>query len=313
MAIPKELEGLLEGFSQEELGLFDNLMTKQFTTAKARDKDAPTLREGWLRQQDYDKQSNEWKKSVDKAEKLAQARQDWFDENKPIHDAALESSRTLEAEKQQWLEQQTELQRKLSEAETRRAAEGGDTVDAAELERRVQEQAQKAGWMSKSEMQVLISEEAGKLAREEAGKLVKSEIEGARKQLWEESFPAIAAHAADIAEIAYEHRDEFKKTLDRTEFANFLAENKISDFKKGYEQFVKPVREKRDFETKVEAEVKQRISGMTVNGSLPVPGGPQPKGALQMRLEKEQQAPTAHTPSAAAAAAAAEMRAEGLY
>lgn len=313
MAIPAALEALMTDFSQEERTLIDNLMTKQFTAAKAKDPNGATLQEGWLRQQDYDKQSNEWKKSVEKAEKLAQARQDWFTENKPIHDAALESNRALEAEKQQWLEQQTELQRKLSEAETRRAAEGGDTVDAAELERRVQEQATKAGWMSKTEMSALINEEAGKLAREEAGKLFKTELEVARKQLWEESLPIMANTAVDLAEIAVDHMGEFKSHLDRKAFSDFMVENKITDSKKGYEQFVSPVRADRDFKAKVEAEVQQRISGMTVNGSLPVPGGPQPKGALQMRLEKEQQAPTAHTPSAAAAAAAAEMRAEGLY
>lgn len=297
----------MEGFSKEELTLFDNLLTKQYTAAKAKDPNAPTLQEGWLRQGDYDRLSNESKAEAKKAKDEEQRMRAWFNDNKPIHDAALEHNRELETKLQEEQQQREDLQRKLSEAETRRAAEGGDTVDAAELERRVQEEAKKLGWLSKSDMTALINSEATRMAQETA----KTAIAEANTKLWSETFPQMANHAADIAEIAYDHKDEFKSSLDRLKFTEFLSENKITDFKKGYDQFVKPVRDEKAFKQRVDDEVKLQISGLTVNGGLPVPGGPQQKGALQMRIEKEAATPTSST--AAAIAAAAELRQEGHF
>lgn len=306
MAIPKELEPLMEGFTADEKSLFDNLMTKQYTAAKAKDPNGATLQEGWLRQQEFDKRSNQWKGDLDKAKAAEQQMRTWWNDNKPIHDAALEHNRELEAKLQEESQQREELQRKLSEAETRRAAEGGEQVDPAEVRRQVAEEAKALGWLSKSEMDSLI---AAKYAQLESD--TKSAIEGARKELWEQSFPQIANHAADISEIAYDHKSEFSEPFDRLKFTEFLSENKISDFKKGYEQFVKPRRDDRDFKKRVDAEVEQRMSGLNVTGGLPVPGGPQQKGALQMRIEKDNATPTSST--AAAIAAAAELRSEGHF
>lgn len=306
MAIPKELEGLMDGFSQEELTLFDNLMTKQYGLAKAKDPNAPTLQEGWLRQQEFDKKSNKWKKDMEAAQELSNARQRWYEENKPVHENALELNRKLEAEKQEWQQQQQELQQKLSEAEQRRAAEGGEPVDREELKRLVMEEHKAMGWLSKAEQQALIDEKTAQLTGQ-----TDAAIKSAEKRLWEETFPQMANHALDISEIGYDHKTEFQEPIDRMKFTEFLSENKITDFKKGYEQFVKPRRDERDFKTRVEAEVTQRMSGLSVNGGMPVAGGPQPKGALQMRIEKDAAGPGSLT--AAAAAAAAEMRSEGKY
>lgn len=311
MAIPKELESLVEGFSQEELKLFDNLVTKQYEFAKAKDPNGATLQEGWLRQQEFDKRSNEWKSRTEKAEDLAKRRNEWYEQNKPIHDAALEHARELETRSQELETQQAELRQKLTEAEARRAAEGGDPVDKEELKRLVMEEAKGMGWLTKAEMQQLIDNKEFQLAsvqaaRDEATKA----IVAAKTELWEKSFPEIANHAADISEIAYDHKSEFQESLNRTEFSAFLKDKGISDFKAGYTDYVKPRRDEREFKKRVDAEVQQRVSGMTVNGGA-VLGGPQEKGALQMRIERDNAAAT--TMSAASAAAAAEMRTEGKY
>jgi hypothetical protein len=312
MAIPKELEPLVEGFSQEELKLFDNLVTKQYEFAKAKDPNAPTLQEGWLRQQEFDKRSNEWKKRTDTAEDLAKRRNEWYEQNKPIHDAALEHARELEARAQTLEQQQAELRQKLTEAEARRVTEGGETVDWAELDRRVEEKAKTMGWVSKSELQELAKQESSQMAREAAREEATKAIVAAKTELWEKSFPEIANHAADISEIAYDHKSEFNgESLNRTEFSAFLKEKGISDFKAGYTDYVKPRRDEREFKKRVDAEVQQRLSGITVQGGSPVLGGPQEKGALQQRIERDNAA--LQSVSAASAAAAAEMRAEGKY
>lgn len=311
MAIPKDLEALLEGFTPEETTLFDNLLTKQYTAAKAKDPNAPTLQEGWLRQQEFDKRSNEWKTKLTEAEKLAAARQRWFEENKPIHDNALKNARELEEKYEAAEKQRVELETRLQEALTRRAAEGGEQVDPAELAALVQAETKKYGFLTKSEMDAIIDTKAAQLAKDEATRISDERITAAEKRLWSETFPQMANHAADIAEIAYDHKVEFGEPFDREKFTALLAERKITDFKEGYKQFVAPRREEVLFKKKVEDEVKQRVSAMAANGGMQAPpGGPAPLGALQMKIQKDQAATTL---SAASAAAAAELRAEGSF
>jgi len=316
MAIPKDLEPLLEGFTEDEIKTFDSLLTKQQQLAKAKDPNAPTLTEGWLRQSDYDRNINKMKSDLGKAQELAEAREKWYAENKPIHDAALQHARELESRAEELethskdLETQyAELQKKLSEAEQRRAAEGGEPVDAAELERRVQDEIKKFGYVSRSDMDTIIQEQQKKLAEEE--KLLNDRINEAQKKLWEESFPLMANHSLDIAEIGWDHKAEFNENLDREAFTKFLVDNKITDFKDGYSRYVKPRRDEILFTKRVDEEVKQKISGMTVQGALPVQGAGIPeKGALQVRLEKER---GTDSTLAAAAQAAAELRSEGKF
>ena len=90
-----------------------------------------------------------------------------------------------------------------------------------------------------------------------------------------------------------------------------MTERKIMNPKDGYTEFVKPQRDEREFKKKVEEEVKQRLSGMAVNGSLLSPtGGVMEKGAVQMRVEKDAAA-AGNNIAVLAAQAAAELRQEG--
>ena len=304
MAIPKELEPLTEGFTAEEKLIFDNLLTKQAQAAKAKDPNAPTLADGWLRQSDYDRKMNLSKEEVTKAKNRSQELEDWYKDNEPIHKAALERSRQLQEEKAQ-------LEEQLEAARTARAAEGGDQVDAAELEKRVKDEITKLqatyGYVTKAETEKIIQEQATKLAHDEADKFVTE----ASKRFYEETLPATANFAADIAEICFDHKSEFGEYLDRKKLAEYMTERKIMNPKDGYTEFVKPQRDEREFKKKVEEEVKQRLSGMAVNGSLLSPtGGVMEKGAVQMRVEKDAAA-AGNNIAVLAAQAAAELRQEG--
>jgi len=306
MAIPKDIEPFLEGFTADERTLFDNLLTK-----------SPKLGEGWLRQSDYDRKMNSSKEESKRLTDRNKQLEDWYTENRPIHDASLERARELEdqfkeaQEEARRFEQQTkQLQDKLTAAEARRAAEpGGDTVDAAELARRVQEEVNKLGYVNKAEMDAIINKQTERMTAAEEGS--KKAIDDAGKRFFEETVPATTNFMIDIAEICVDHKGEFNEKLDRKAFSDFMSQNKITNPVQAYEQWVKPRRDEIEFKRKVDEEVKQRISGMAVNGMQVVPGGAvQPKGAMQMRVEKDA---GQNSTTALANAAAAELRAEGKF
>ena len=306
MAIPKELEPLVEGFTAEEKTIFDNLLTKQAQAAKAKDPNAPTLAEGWLRQSDYDRKQNLSKAEVDKAQKRTQELEDWYKDNEPIHKAALERSRELEAK-------YAEVEQQLNEARARRAAEGGDQVDAAELEKRVKEEMTKLqatyGYVTKADTEKIIQEQTVKLAQDESKKF----IDEASKKFFEETLPATANFAADIAEICFDHKSEFGEYLDRKKLAEFMTERKLINPKDGYAEFVKPQRDERAFKLRVDEEVKQRVSGMALNGNMVSPtGAVMPKGAIQMKVEKDAAA-AGNNLNVLVNQAAQELRQEGKF
>jgi hypothetical protein len=300
MAIPKDIEPFLEGFTAEEKTLFDNLLTK-----------SPKLGEGWLRQSDYDRKMNASKEEVKKATDRSRELEDWWTENKPIHEATLERARELEEQQKaieerakQFEDQTKELQKKLQDAEARRVAEGGEQVDPVELARRVQEEVNKLGYVNKSEMETIIAQQTAKLAGDESKKF----LDEASKKFYEETLPASVNFAADVAEICVDHKTEFQEYLDRKALSEFMAERKMTNPKDAYKEFVKPRRDELEFKRKVDEEVKQRISGMAVNGIPVTPGAVQAKGALQMKVEKDA---GQNSMSALAAQAAQELRQEG--
>jgi hypothetical protein len=305
VAIPKELELLIEGFTAEEKSLFDNLLTKQATTARAKDPNAATLADGWLRQSDYDRRMNLSKEEVSKAKNRSKELEDWYAENEPIHRAALSRAQELEtrvAEVQQQLEQSRQTR-----------GEGADQVDAAELERRVQTEVAKLkdtyGYVTKADIAAVIKDETSKMSDEAKGFITE-----ASKKFYEETLPATANFAADIAEICFDHKSEFGDYLDRKKLAEFMTERRIVNPKDGYAEFVKPKRDELVFKQRVEDEVKQRISGMALNGGggAQLSTSPMGKGAVQMRVEKDN-AVAGSTLAAATSQAAQELRNEGKF
>src|SRR5579859_6001396 len=223
MALAAELLELTKHMAPDDAKSFENLLTKH-----------PNLGEGWLRQADYDRNLNRSKQELEEARKKSEEWQTWAKDNVPIHEQLVKSYGELE-------QQQKELQAQLAAAQAARSAAGEDTVDAAELSRRVQEEISKFGYASKAEMDKIINEQAIKLAREEASK----EVAAAQKKFYEETLPASINFNMDAAEIAMQHMREFDgKPIDRTEFSNFMKERNILEPKKAYEEFVRPERDK---------------------------------------------------------------------
>jgi hypothetical protein len=296
MPIPEELKPFLEGISAADVAVFDNLLTKTPGLGTR-------LKEGVLRQSDYDRKMNENKTKLTAAEERAKELDEWYEVNNTIHTNLLTEYDKLE-------KQSRELQEKLARAEAARTASGGDdNVNAAELEARVKEEVSKLGYVSKSEMDSIIATQANKLATEAAN----AEIKKATDQFWKETFPAAASAQADIAEICYDHKVEFNENIDRAALDAVMKERGLTSFKKGYEALVEPKRKEREFTRKVDDEVKTRLSGMTGGGFA----GGSPileKGAVQMRIEREAAKAAASGVSSsklAAVEAAQELRNEG--
>lgn len=299
MALDAELlKTLTEHMAPEDAKVFENLTTKY-----------KPLEEGFLRQSDYDKYMNKTKEEVAAAKQKAAEWETWSKENVPIHEDLLKSYRELE-------DQQKELQTQLAAAQAARAAGGEDTVNAAELEARVKESIGKLGYASKEEIQQIINTESKKLAQEEA----KTYVEAAQKKFYEETLPASINFNMDAAEIAMQHMREFDgQAIDRVKFSEFMKERNLLDPKKAYDEFVRPQRDDIALKKQVaeavkakEEEIRQQYSGQGLPGGGIIPPGLQPKGAMQMRIEADAAAASGnHAPSVAAAAAAAELRAEG--
>lgn len=295
MALDAELlKSLTEHMSPEDAKLFENLTGKY-----------KPLEEGYLRQSDYDREMNKSKDEVAKAKAEAKQWIDWSKENVPIHENLLKGYRELET-------QQKELEKKLAEAQAARSASGDDSVNAEELARRVQEEVNRLGFVSRSDMDKIISEQSQKMAQSE----VKASIDAATKKFFEETLPGTVNFSMDAAEIAYDYKHEFNQTLDRTKFSEFMKERNILEPKKAYEEFIRPLRDKAVMDAENEKwrkakedEMKQQYSAMGMPGggmSNPL----QPKGAVQLRMEAAEAAKPSSS-AIAAAAAAAEMRNEG--
>lgn len=300
MALAAELLELTKHMAPDDAKTFENLLTKH-----------PTIGEGWLRQADYDRNLNRSKQELEEARRKSQEWQNWAKDNVPIHEELVKSYSDMER-------QQKELQTQLAAAQAARSAAGDDTVDAAELSRRVQEEVTKLGYASRSDVDKIINDQAVKLAREEATK----EVAAAQKRFYEETLPASVNFNMDAAEIAMQHMREFDgKAIDRTEFSNFMKERNILEPKKAYEEFVRPQRDKIALEKSIadavkakEQELQQQYSAAGLPGGGMVPPGLQSKGAVQMRIDREAEAAKGNmATSIAAQAAAAEMRAEGRF
>lgn len=188
-------------------------------------------------------------------------------------------------------------------------------MDAAELERRVKETIAGLGYVSKTEIGEIIKTHKSEMALEEAQKYVQD----ANKKYYEETLPATTNFIADVTELVMDHKAEFGGNLNRQEFADFMRERNLVDPKKAYEEYVRPKRQEKELETKVEermkvreAELRQQFSGQALNGGTPSSGFA-PKGALQMKIEKDNAEKQAAGSGVLAAQAAAELRAENKF
>jgi hypothetical protein len=250
--------------------------------------------EGNLRQEDYDKKMNESKKTVETLESTAKKWQEWADRNVPKHENLLKSYEE-EQKKRQAVEEEVA---KLKAGSGGSGGNGNVTVDEKELMKKVNEEVEKRGYVSKTDMEAIVKAEAVKLAEEKT------------KELTETTLPAWANFNAQVTDAQLQYRDEFGKHLDRKAFIKYINDEKIPDVPKAYERFVEADRAKikeAKMREDIEKDVRSKLS-IPGTGAVPTPE----MGAMQLMLDRNKGVKVPDMPAElGAAAAAAELRAEG--
>lgn len=295
----KDLEALGTHMGNEDKTVFENLLQKHPKAARE-------IVDRGMRQSDYDKKMNLSKSEVEAAKKRAQEMQEWYDRNEPLHKKALNDLTSLE-EQRKALEEKYNKQ--AEEFAALAASKGGEGVDEVALAAAIKTQVEKFGYVTQEEFNKIKTDELQKQVEASAD----AKIAAAEKKLFTETMPGMVMFAMDMGDIAIEHRQEFSERLDRKAFSTFMEENKFQDANKAYSAFVADRRNEKKFNERVAEEVKQKMSGMQVNGngySGDTPGIME-RGVLQQKVDEANK--TASSTSAAAMAAAAELRTEGKF
>lgn len=294
-----DLEALGAHMGNEDKTVFENLLQKNPKTARE-------IIDGRLRQSDYDKNMNLSKAEVTTAKKRAQEMQEWYERNEPLHKKALADLGTLEEQRKELEEKYT---KQSEEFAALAASKGGEGVDAAALQAAIDAQVKKYGYVTQEEFNKISADELQK----QVATATDEKIKAAETKLFTETMPGMVMFAMDMGELATEHRQEFGEKLDRKAFSDFMTENKIQDANKAYSAYVAQRRQDRDFQKKVDDEVQKKMSGMQVNGDGQQQFAPlMQRGVLQQKIDEENKNSTSNT-SAAAMAAAAELRSEGKF
>lgn len=290
MALTKELEVLIAELekvdpagAKEQAALLEKF--PQLQTA---------VKDGVLRQSDYDRFMNEGKGKIAKAEQYAGEWKTWSETNVPKHKKLVEDYTTLE---QRNKELQAQVEAAAAAARTNGDGEG--TVSEAELMSKVEARLAKLGPVTK--------EEVGQIVIQEAGKLLQTE----RDNFFKTTFPMATEFMMNAVDARIDYEKEFGKPLDRKAFADFMTEKKISDPKEAYQQFVQPQRTEKEIQRRVQEERDKDKSRAGVPGTSS--SAPE-MGPLQIKISAKD--PLAGKDvevgdNQAAYAAAAELRAEG--
>jgi hypothetical protein len=294
-----DLEALGAHMGKEDQPIFENLLQKNPKAARE-------IIDGRLRQSDYDKNMNLSKAEVAAAKKRAQDMQEWYDRNEPLHKKALGDLTSLEEQKQAL---EAKYTKQAEEFAALAASKGGEGVDEVALAAAIKSQVEKFGYVTQDEFNKIKLD----TLQAQVEKAADDRIKAAEDKLFKETMPAIWNSSMDLAEIAVEHKAEFGEKLDRNAFSTFLTEKKITDSNEGYKAFVADRRGEREFKKRVDEEVKQKLSGMQLNGNGSGSGTPtlMERGVLQQKIDEENK--SASSTSAAAMAAAAELRSEGKF
>jgi hypothetical protein len=303
-------EEILAGaqLSADERKLLDNTLQK-----------VPALKEGFLRQDDYSRKTQELateRKKLESDIEYAKKMKDWADEKVPIWESLVEQGVIDEESKPIWPEEKKKMQEALEEA---KKAIGGD-MDPAELDKRVKQIVADSGMSLTAEQYKNLYASEGKKLVEET---VNTMYAGFQKDFNEKTIPFTTGFATSMAIMAGKYEKETgKEFTDEDQKAVFDLMAKEQDFnpRTAVAKYMEPtVREK-----KTEAEVEKRAQELADKklkdmGAMPgggsegyIPQG-QGRGSLQAMLE-ESAASEGDIESLAMAAsrkAAAELRSEG--
>jgi hypothetical protein len=278
------------------------------------------LREGYLRQSDYDRMMNEAKKANDKlkadydakvkaaddktkeATELVDKNKKWWAETEPIFTKA----KTTQAERDSLFEEKKKLETKIAELTTAAAAGGkpgseGSVVDQAELAKAVEERVKGMGFVSESKLMEIVLQEAGKQ----------------RDTFLKETLPATMEYIFSVNDIAMRHREEFHEPFDRVAYLKFIHENQLGNLlpDKAYDQYISEKRGKNN-EAKMREEIEKDIrTKMSIPGTGTVTGPPTgsipEEGSALVEYIKATAAKDDGGTMSGAMAAAAELRKEG--
>lgn len=276
----KTFDEIVQGLqlSADEKKLFDSVIAK-----------STDLKEGWLRQDDYSRKSNELsseKKKFTEDLEYAEKMKAWADDAVPRYDKLVESG-IIDAEGNElWTTQKSELEKQLQEAKAQSV--GGD-MDPAELDKRVKEIVKAAGGVTPEELKALITTESKKLATE----TFQEEWKAKETDFNTKTIPFVTGFSASVAVMAnrYEKETGEKWTADKQkELFGMMSAKQNFDAFAFEEDLLKPHREKAARKTEIETEARKLASEMTRGmagggGEDFIPQGDQ-KGALQMALEK---------------------------
>lgn len=267
------------------------------------------LRDGYLRQADYDRkmdtskaERDREKAEVEKARSDIKKMQIWWDETQP-------KVARLEADSKTLRDKNKELEDRVKAAAAAHATDGGGSVDQAMVTKLVTDELQGRSYVSKQEVEDLVKT---------AAKVIADERESA---FFKETLPGSLEFVMTVQDLQFKHQKEFGSTFDRHEFHKFSKENGINDPEKAYESFVSKQRtEKRekDLRADIEKDIRSKM-GMPGTGVVieapaenPVMKVLQPAAAVKTEAVTAPPALASRSDiRSAALAAAAELRQEG--
>lgn len=300
-------EKIYERLSADEKKVLDSMFAKE-----------PELKKGWLRQDDYSRQSNELTAKQTRYSELERYEAEmapWAEEaHKRIR--TLETAGVIDAEGNDlWSTQKAEYERRIN------AAVAGGDVDPAELERRVKEIVKSTGVVfNEAELKTLAASEAKRMAEEAFDTKYKEK----EKDFNTNTIPFVTGFGTGVALAAMRYEKETGQpwTEEKTKefFEAMSREQNFSPYQMG-EKMLQPFRDKKSREAEIEAEVQKRLSSMGMPGGggegyIPQGGQPAPKGALQQWMDRQNGDASMDIEQAVAAQAvkAAEaLRSEGKF
>ena len=256
----------------------------------------PTLGEGWLRQNDYDRFLNENKGKLSKYDETM----DWYKKTKPVHEQTLKDLADAQ-DKAARLE--AEVTAKATELAAAKAASGEGGGDPKAVAAAVME-ALKGQIPTKAEISQLVADKT------------KEQADAARDNFFKNDVPAALGFQTAMVDVQWKYRDEFGKSLNRIEFAKFMTDNKLSDPIDAYEKYTEKERREREIATEVKKRTEEAEKKMRAE-FVPGTTGPQGTGHLQVRISEKKPGDALFGQdielgdNAAAMAAAAELRGEG--
>ncbi len=278
--------------SAEERKLLDNTLQK-----------VPALKEGWLRQDDYSRKTQELaarKAEADTAIANSQRWEAWADEKQPLWEKLKEKGAVDDDGNLLWPAEKERLEADLKLA--REQAVAGADMNPEELTRRVTEIVKANGGVTQAELNALWASEGRKLAEE----VVDAKYKGFETNFNEKTIPFVAGFSTAMAVQATRYEKEtgkeFTAEVQKEYFDLMAKEQKFDPYVIG-EMILKPIKEKKTSEAEIERLAQERADKIIAQrGGLPG-SGDEPYieqgggGSLQkmLALSKEQSATDVET------------------